>query len=175
MFNKILFGTSLLLSGVITASAFAVQHTKIWGNQPVLKHGGLVVGNENRQTNSRQNRVAYNVHNLFDKMFEEEGPLGKGITVGKVQVAVMSNDRSSNSIFGLLDQAAMSSDDSSEGLAETCHEICMSLLRKQDDWIAASSDSRWFSANDAGKAESQYNEWSIQEASKFEKVRQLLL
>jgi hypothetical protein len=39
--------------------------------------------------------------NLFDKMFEEEGMLGKGITVGKVQVALRSSDRSDTSIFGL--------------------------------------------------------------------------
>ena len=39
---------------------------------------------------------------LFDKMFEEEGPLGKGITVGKVQVAMMASDRSKDSIFGEL-------------------------------------------------------------------------
>lgn len=106
---------------------------------------------------------------VFDKIFEEEGFLGKGITVGKVQIALMSPDRSQDSIFGLLDQATRSSDDSSEGLAETCHDICMSLLRKQQDWISASSDSRWFKADDAGKAESLYNEWSNIEAARFEK------
>jgi Protein of unknown function (DUF1517) len=108
---------------------------------------------------------------VFDKMFEEEGFLGKGITVGKVQIAVSSPDRSNESIFGLLEQAARSSDDSSEGLAETCHEVCMALLRKQQDWVSASSDSRWYKADDAGKAESQYNEWANTEAAKFEKVQ----
>lgn len=121
----------------------------------------------NRFLSTRKDTKIY----IFDKMFEEDGFLGKGITVGKVQIAVMASDRGPNSIFGLLDQAARSSDDSSEGLAETCNEICMSLLRKQQDWISASSDSRWFKADDSGKAESLYNEWSNTESARFEKVK----
>lgn len=109
---------------------------------------------------------------FFDKVFEESGPLGKGITVGKVQVCLSSSDRSANSIFGMLEKSARSSDSSSRGLAKLTNEICLSLLRKSDSWRGACSESKWFSVNDAGKAESLCNDWSNKEAAKFEKVRQ---
>ena len=163
-----------LLTMVVGVTAFVGPSTKapyraLDNVQPVViqRSPQSYVVTSNCRTNTQ-------LH-IFDKMFEEEGPLGKGITVGKVSVALMASDRGSDSIFALLDRASMSSDDSSEGLAELCHEICVALLRKQDDWTAASSDSRWFSANDAGKAESQYNEWSIKESAKFEKVRFLCI
>ena len=50
-----------------------------------------------------------------------------------------------------------------------CHEICLGLLRKSDDWIAACSDSEWFKEQEMGKAESTYNLWADREACKFEK------
>lgn len=109
---------------------------------------------------------------LFNKMFEEEGPLGKGITVGKVQVALMSPDRGEGSIFAMLEDNArwIEGDDEPGSLADLAHEVCLSLMRKKDSWTAACSDFRWFSANDSGKAESQFNDWANAEAAKFEKV-----
>jgi hypothetical protein len=104
---------------------------------------------------------------LFNKMFEESGPLGKGITVGKVQVAIMCSDRS---LFKLLEQKANSPGTSSAQLAKLANEVCLALLRKSDDWTGACSDSKWFSEKDSGKAEGQYNTWSNKEAAKFEKV-----
>lgn len=104
-------------------------------------------------------------------MFQEEGPLGKGITVGKVQVALQSPDRSSNSIFGMLQDNArwMEGDDDAGSLADFANEVALSLLRKKDSWLSACSDSQWFSDKDAGKAEALFNEWSNKEAAKFEK------
>jgi len=112
--------------------------------------------------------------NLFDKIFEEEGPLGKGITVGKVSVALISEDRGPDSIFALLEENArhIADDDEASSLADLAHEVCLSLLRKQSSWTAASSASEWYSANDYGKAEAKFNEWANAEAAKFEKVRQ---
>jgi Protein of unknown function (DUF1517) len=109
---------------------------------------------------------------LFDKMFEEEGPLGKGITVGKVQVALLSPDRGEGSIFSMLEDNArwVADDDEPGSLADLAHEVCLSLLRKKDSWTAACSDFRWFSAKEFGKAESQFNDWANAEAAKFEKV-----
>jgi len=109
---------------------------------------------------------------LFDKMFEEEGPLGKGITVGKISVALISEDRGKDSIFGLLEDNArwIADDDEPGSLADLAHEVCLSLLRKEASWTAACSASEWFSANDYGKAEAQFNEWANAEAAKFEKV-----
>lgn len=115
-------------------------------------------------------RVSSSSLNLFDKMFEEAGPLGKGITVGKVQIALSSTDRGGNSIFSLLAKAASEggSSDPSE-LANLTNAVCLGLLRKSDDWIGACSDSKWFKWDDSGQAESLYNEWANREAAKFEK------
>jgi len=105
----------------------------------------------------------------FGKVFEESGPLGKGITVGKVQVALQCKDRSG--IFRDLEQAAASASRSANNakLAQLANSVCLALLRKSDDWTAACSTSKWFSQNDAGKAESLFNDMSNREAAKFEK------
>ncbi|GKY94155.1 hypothetical protein MPSEU_000381600 [Mayamaea pseudoterrestris] len=108
--------------------------------------------------------------NLFNKIFEESGPLGKGITVGKVQVALFCKDRSRNSIFGVLERATQGSDSSSSAdLARLTNEVCLQLLRRSDDWTAACSESQWYGQNDSGKAESYYNDLATREAAKFEK------
>lgn len=104
--------------------------------------------------------------NLFDKLFEEEGPLGKGITVGKFQLGLSCSDRS---LLEALERESNSHGSEPEELSRLCNAVCLTLLRKQDDWISACSESKWFSQNDAGKAESLFNEWSNQEAAKFEK------
>ena len=108
---------------------------------------------------------------MFDKLFEEEGPLGKGITVGKIQIAMMARDRSKESIFGDLERKASSTGDSSAHLALLAKEVCLTLLRRSDDWTAASGERAWFKYDDAGKAESKFNDWANSEAIKFEKVR----
>lgn len=110
--------------------------------------------------------------NVFDKMFEESGPLGKGITVGKVQVALRSPDRGASSIFAILEEEARLTDNSSdpEDLASMANTVCLALLRRSDDWVAACSASEWFKQDDAGKAESLFNDWANREATKFEKV-----
>ena len=108
---------------------------------------------------------------IFGKMFEEEGPLGKGITVGKVQVALSTTDRSSStSIFRILEQASRSGGDSPQALSRLANNVCLALLRKKDDWVGACSESKWFSGNDEGKAESCFNDYANREAAKFEKV-----
>eukprot|EP00526_Cylindrotheca_closterium_P019506 CAMPEP_0113611320 /NCGR_PEP_ID=MMETSP0017_2-20120614/5492_1 /TAXON_ID=2856 /ORGANISM="Cylindrotheca closterium" /LENGTH=232 /DNA_ID=CAMNT_0000520257 /DNA_START=70 /DNA_END=768 /DNA_ORIENTATION=+ /assembly_acc=CAM_ASM_000147 len=111
-----------------------------------------------------------NLHlNLFDKLFEEEGMLGKGITVGKVQVALMSSDRSDSSIFGLLEDCATDTGNEPEELSRMANDVCLALMRKSDSWVAACSTGKWFKGDDAGKAESYYNELANAEAMKFEK------
>jgi uncharacterized membrane protein len=104
--------------------------------------------------------------NLFDKLFEEEGPLGKGITVGKFQLGLSCSDRS---LIETLEKESNSYGSEPEELSRLCNSVCLTLLRKQDDWISACSESKWFSQNDAGKAESLFNLWSNEEATKFEK------
>jgi uncharacterized membrane protein len=106
---------------------------------------------------------------FFDKVFEEEGPLGKGITVGKVQVALMSNSRGNDSIFGMIRRANSHGSSTNYDLACTANELCLSLLRKSDDWTAACSEYKWFKEDDSGKAESYFNDLANREAVKFEK------
>jgi len=109
--------------------------------------------------------------NVFDKIFEEAGPLGKGVTVGKVQVALRSVERGSSSIFSILEEEARLTDGSPdpEDLASMTSSVCLALLRRSDDWVAACSTSEWFKQDDAGKAESLFNDWANREAAKFEK------
>jgi len=97
--------------------------------------------------------------------------LGKGITVGKIQIALRSSDRSDSSIFGLLEDHANLDSDANEDLARMSNDICLDLMRKSDDWVSACSAGKWFSGKDAGKAESYYNQLSNDVATKFEKVR----
>jgi len=104
--------------------------------------------------------------NLFGKMFEEEGPLGKGITVGKFQVGLSCIDRS---LIEILERESDNSGSEPQELSELANAVCLTLLRKSDDWISACSQSEWFGQNDAGKAERLFNDWSNQEAAKFEK------
>jgi hypothetical protein len=108
---------------------------------------------------------------LFNKLFEESGLLGKGITVGKVQVALASQDRS---IFTTLEETARDTAGTSNlRLARLCNQVALALLRKSNDWIAACSESKWFSQSDSGQAESCFNDWVNREAAKFEKVQQV--
>jgi len=109
---------------------------------------------------------------MFDKLFEEEGMLGKGITVGKVQVCLRSPDRGARSIFGLLEDHADLNSNDNEDLARMANDVCLDLIRKSDDWVSACSSSKWFSGKDAGKAEGYYNELANDVATKFEKVRE---
>lgn len=109
---------------------------------------------------------------LFGKLFEEEGVLGKGITVGKVQVALLAQERGKNSIFGELERKSRSTGGSSAHLAILVKEVCLALLRRSDDWTAACSESKWFKFSEADKAQAQFNDWTDAEALKFEKVRE---
>lgn len=100
--------------------------------------------------------------------------LGKGITVGKVQVALISPDRSDSSIFSLLEDCASDTGNEPQELSRMANDVCLALMRKSDDWIGACSASKWFKGDNAGQAESYYNELANTEAMKFEKVNSLL-
>ncbi|GMI07732.1 hypothetical protein TrVE_jg5004 [Triparma verrucosa] len=103
--------------------------------------------------------------NLFGDMFEQAGPLGKGITVAQVSVCV-----SSPSILPTLNLIASSNSGMTpSALSRLASETCLSLLRLEDSWVSASSRYTHFSTSQAGKAESEYNLWSTKLASKYEK------
>ena len=119
--------------------------------------------------NGQQRSTSRQRLNLFGDMFEEAGPLGKGITVGKVQVALNSYDRSPTSITGMLEEKTSDIGDSPEELSQMTNDVCLALLRKSDEWIAACSESKHFKTDDAGKAESLFNDWANREAAKFDK------
>lgn len=120
-------------------------------------------------TKSPRNYLSSTETFLFDKLFEEEGMLGKGITVGKVQVCLRSSDRSATSIFGLLEDHADLDSDANEDLSRMANDVCLDLMRKSDDWVSACSSGKWFSEKDGGKAEGYYNELANEIATKFEK------
>jgi len=126
----------------------------------------------------------------LDKAFEDDGPLGRGITVGKVQVALNVDgiERASggeNSIFAVLERHGRDDNDDDDEdydddddldagggdskLSKMCHEVCLALLRRSDDWISACSDRKWYKEQDMTKAESTYNLWADREACKFER------
>ncbi|KAL7534101.1 hypothetical protein ACHAXR_008366 [Thalassiosira sp. AJA248-18] len=139
----------------------------------------------NGQYSSSSSSTRLHFFEGLDKAFEDAGPLGKGITVGKVQVglAVSGAERTeSDSIFAMLEKHARNNDDIGSSydadyedgygdseLSKMCHETCLALLRKSDNWVSACSDSEWFKEQDMGKAESLYNLWADREACKFEK------
>ena len=144
---------------VVTRGLTSLQNYKLDKN--------IIVHNHHQQ---HQRIITKNkALNLFGDLFEEAGPLGKGITVGKVQVALNSYDRSSKSITGILESKTRNVGDSPEQLSRLTNDVCLALLRKQDEWIAAASDSKHFKTDDPGKAESLFNDWSNREAAKFEK------
>jgi hypothetical protein len=123
-------------------------------------------------------RPSPTVLHFFGKLFETEeaGPLGKGITVGKVQVALIAPERGRNSIFADLERKARSvNPDSQAHLALLAKAVCLALLRRSDDWTEACSESKWFKLSNAGEAEILFNDWANKEALKFEKVGRLLL
>jgi uncharacterized membrane protein len=60
-------------------------------------------------------------------------------------------------------------------LARLTNDVCLGLLRRSDEWLSACSSSQWFGQNDAGKAESLFNDLANREAAKFEKVRSFQL
>ena len=143
-------------------------------------------------TNTIQSKFSRTALNLFgeafEKAFEEEGPLGKGITVGKIQIALSLSGperTSKDSILSLLENSARNSqdtlaydDDYEDGygdshLSQMCHKTCLALMRISDDWIGACSESKWFKGEDGSKAESLFNQWADREAAKFEKVSEL--
>jgi hypothetical protein len=80
------------------------------------------------------------------------------------------SDRKKNSVFSILENHAENTGNEPEELAHLANEVCLTLMRKSDDWISACSVSKWFSEKDAGKAERYYNDLANAEAVKFEKV-----
>lgn len=106
---------------------------------------------------------------FFDKVFEESGPLGKGVTVGKIQVSLQTQNKASGTIFEVLEDEAKFSGSSNEELAEMAQDVCIGLMRNSDSWRGACSESQWFKVDDAGKAESLFNDWCNREAAKFDK------
>lgn len=166
MYTIALSSIALLLGTFESAVSFAVSRgTSSHVNKNALSNEASII----RKTHNVQQEQRSQALNLFGDMFEEAGPLGKGITVGKVQVALNSFDRSSTSITGMLESFTDDIGDSPEELSKLTNDVCLALLRRKDDWVAACSESKHFKTDDAGKAESLFNDWSNREAAKFEK------
>jgi len=103
---------------------------------------------------------------LFGDMFEEAGPLGKGITVGQVSVCV----RNGHLMISKLNTIAnRNSGTTPTALSKLASETSLALLRSSDDWISACGKKAKFSSRDTGKAESDFNMMVTKLASKYEK------
>lgn len=107
---------------------------------------------------------------LFDKLFERNGLLGKGLTVGKVQVALrLPGSIESKNIFPDVLAANVSEGSrlhKPDELAQFANEVCLGLLRKSSHWVAACSTSQWFREREHGSAERFFNDLVNVEASK---------
>jgi len=151
-----LLGASIILLQAFASNAFVSTAPKAF----VIAPSSTI----NKETSSSSSAL-----NFFGKVFEEDGPLGKGITVAKVQIALQSRDRGSSSIFGEIERKANNAGSTSYDLAVLANEVCLTLLRRSDDWVGACSSSEWFGEKDAGKAERTFNDLANKEAVKYEK------
>lgn len=114
---------------------------------------------------------------LLDTVFggagaeDDYSPLGRGVSVVKVQVALACRDRSATSIVSQISSIAERTDtESARGLASLVSDTCLALLRCRDDWIAAASTTETFRGKDGpDKAETAFNRAVTAELAKFEK------
>ena len=95
--------------------------------------------------------------------------LGHGISVSKITMAMqVSNRQDPNSILHILDQLACTANtDSPVGLQGMIHQVALELLRKRQSIVASSTLYKHF--NNISQAQKEYNTWSIDERSKFER------
>ena len=96
---KFWFPLALFLSWLAPTCAFLSPDTVV----SFMNTKSYAVSPPSQLLQQRSPILARTQLNLFDKLFEEEGILGKGVTVGKVQIALNSPDRGPNSIFGILE------------------------------------------------------------------------
>lgn len=101
---------------------------------------------------------------------ESRSALGQGVSVLKLQVALDCRDRSRSSILGQLGQIADSANTRTrKGLSSVVGEICLSLIRKQEDWRGVASAFEYFPARNAERAEAVFNTYAINERAKVER------
>ncbi len=106
--------------------------------------------------------------NLFpglEKTLEPSGPLGKGLTVGQVTIAL-----SSPSLIPTLNTIATANGGNSPGqLSGLISGVSLALLKREIDWISGASSSEWFSTKNGARAEADFNRRCNELESKYDR------
>jgi len=96
--------------------------------------------------------------------------LGPGISLAKITVAIQvphREDDPSNILHIIQQVASTTNTQSSVELQAMIHQVALTLLRKKQSIVASSTQYKHFTT--LAEAQKVYNQWSIQERSKFER------
>jgi len=96
------------------------------------------------------------------------GLFGPTLYVSKVQVSLQCDTRGPSSILGRIADVADEADtETDEGLEELVSDVALAVLRCEDDWISASSDT--IKAKNEDQGEDIFSEMSMKERAKIER------
>jgi uncharacterized membrane protein len=101
----------------------------------------------------------------------QASPLGVGTSVVRLSVAVnVPNRDDPNSLLSTLSRlAASAKTDSRKSVQNLTSQVAVELLRRKSSIVSAATESRKFGDNHERSAERTFEQWSVQERSKFEK------
>jgi uncharacterized membrane protein len=101
----------------------------------------------------------------------QASPLGVGTSVVRLSVAVnVPNRDDPNSLLSTLSRlAASAKTDSRKSVQNLTSQVAVELLRRKSSIVSAATESRKFGDNNERSAERTFQQWSVQERSKFEK------
>lgn len=109
--------------------------------------------------------------NDFSRSLDEASPLGKGVSVVQVSVALNVPRRDSpSSILTYLDQLSRTaSTDSRVGISNLVSQVALELMRQKPYIFAANTEYKHFRDNDEKKATRYFNNVAVEERGKFER------
>lgn len=109
--------------------------------------------------------------NNFSRSLDEASPLGKGVSVVQVSVALNVPRRNSpSSILTFLDQLSRTaSTDSRVGISNLVSQVALELIRQKPYIFAANTEYKHFRDNDEKKATRYFNNVAVEERGKFER------
>uniref|UniRef100_A0A7S3Q2C8 Uncharacterized protein n=1 Tax=Chaetoceros debilis TaxID=122233 RepID=A0A7S3Q2C8_9STRA len=109
--------------------------------------------------------------NDFSRSLDEASPLGKGVSVVQVSVALNVPRRDSpSSILTYLDQLSRTaSTDSRVGISNLVSQVALELIRQKPYIFAANTEYKHFRDNDEKKATRYFNNVAVEERGKFER------
>lgn len=107
----------------------------------------------------------------FSRSLDEASPLGSGVSVVQVSVALNVPRRDSpSSILTYLERLSRTaSTDSRVGISNLVSQVALELIRQKPYIFAANTEYKHFRDNDEKKATRYFNNISVQERGKFER------